>query len=472
MPYRSLADFLEDLSHHGQLRRVEDQLNPSDFDANDILVKSTEFAADADSADAATLFANVQGHDLPVLANLLATESRICRALGVESLNDLTDRIARLLDDSAPEGWFDRLKRGVQPAAVASVVPREVKSAPCQQIVRLGNDVDLDELPLLACPPVARPEAPLTPAPQVPRAIHAAVLFTAEPDTRQPLAARFDIQQIDRARLAVCWAPHDDHARLVAEYRARNRKMPLAIVIGGDPAFMLAAFAPVAPRTDLCALAGLLRQKPLDVVACRGVELTVPAESDIILEGFVDPEEPPVTAAPLCGPTGHATPPLSASVMHVTAITHRANPIYAATIPGRPPHEPVTVARAMQRVFLPLTRLAMPDLVDYDMPAFAAARHWAAVAIHKTYAGQARRAAQAAWGLRPMMFAKTLVVVDRDVDVHDHQAVLAAVASNMNPSRDLLLDQGPADPYDPAAIPGQLAQRLAIDATRKLPEER
>ena len=160
-----------------------------------------------------------------------------------------------------------------------------------------------------------------------------------------------------------------------------------------------------------------------------------------------------------------------APVMHVTAVTQRANPIYATMVPGKPPHEAVTVARAMQRAFLPLTRLAMPELVDYDMPEFAAARHWAAVSIRKTYPGQTRRAAHAAWNLRPMMFAKMLVVVDDNVNARDQQAVLAAVSANMNPARDIILDQGPPDPFDPAATVGALGQRMAIDATRKSDSE-
>ena len=192
----------------------------------------------------------------------------------------------------------------------------------------------------------------------------------------------------------------------------------------------------------------------------------VPAEAEIVLEGYVDPSEPPVTAGPLCGPLGHATPPLAAAVMHVTAMTQRANPIYAVMVPGRPPHEAVTVARRCSVRSCRLSRLAMPELVDYDMPEFAAARYWASVSIRKTYAGQGRRAAHAAWGLRPMMFAKTLVVVDDDVDVRDHQAVLAAVSANMNPARDVLIDQGPPDPFDPAASVGALGQKMAIDATR------
>jgi 4-hydroxy-3-polyprenylbenzoate decarboxylase len=164
---------------------------------------------------------------------------------------------------------------------------------------------------------------------------------------------------------------------------------------------------------------------------------------------------------------GHLTHPQPAPVMHVTAMTHRANPIYAVMAPGRPPNEAVTVARAMQRVFRPLARLAMPELIDYDLPEFAAARHWAAVSIRKTYPGQGRRAAHAAWNLPAMLFAKMLVLVDADVDVRDHRQVLAAVTENMRPDQDVLIEKGPADPFDPTVPLGALSTKMALDATRK-----
>jgi 4-hydroxy-3-polyprenylbenzoate decarboxylase len=452
MPYRCLTDFLEDLGHAGELTRVEEEVDPA-LEVPQIVARS------AKSGGPALLFGAVKGHDLPVLCNLLATEGRIGRALGA-SLDEVADRIARLLDSAGPEGWFERLKGGSQPAAFGSIGPRKVKSAAVQQIVRLGSDINLNELPLLQ---VAADEAG--------RAITAAPVFSAEPDSHRAVTGRFDLQRIDRTRLAVCWADYDEHARLLGEYRARGQKMPLAVVIGGDPVFMLAASAPLPPGGDVCTVAGLLREKSLDVVACRSVELDVPGEAEIILEGFVDPSQPPVAAGPLCGPTGHLTRQRPAPVMQVTALTHRANPIYAVMVPGHPPHEAVTVARAMQHVLRPLARLAMPELVDYDLPEFAAARHWAAVAIRKTYAGQGRRAAHAAWNLPAMIFAKVLVVVDDDVNIHDHEEVLAAVASNMRPGRDVLIELGPADPFDPAASPDALGQKMALDATRKLASE-
>jgi 4-hydroxy-3-polyprenylbenzoate decarboxylase len=453
MPYRCLAEFLEQLGHAGQLTRVEKEVDPA--------LEIAEMTAQAAKAGGpALLFAAIKGHDLPVLTNLLATEERICRALAIESLDDLSARIGRMLDSSAPEGWFERLKGGGQPAALSGMMPRNVKSAACQQILRLGSDIDLGLLPLLQNAPE-----------ESQRAITGAVVFSSEPDSHRRITGRFDLQRIDGTRLAVCWAAHDDHARLPGEYRARGQKMPVAVVIGGDPAFLLAAAAPMPPGNNLCAVAGLLREKPLDMVACRGVDLEVPAEAEIVLEGFVDPAEPPATAGPLCAPLGHCTSQRPAPVMHVTALTHRANPIYAAMVPGPPPQEACTVARAMQRVFLPLQRLAMPELVDYDLPEFAAARHWAAISIHKTYPGQGRRAAHAAWGLRPLMFAKTLIVVDDDVNVRDQQDVLAAVTRNSRPGKDIVIEQGPPDPFDPTTFPTVLGERMALDATRRLPGE-
>ncbi len=458
------------MGHADELSRVEEDVDPA-LEVAEITARSAE------SGGAALLFGAVKGHGLPVATNLLATEGRICRALGVASLAEISERLARLLDVSAPEGWFERIKAGAQPAALGSVLPRKVRAAACQQIVRLGSDIDLGELPLLQ-----------SAAEETSRAISSAVVFSAEPDSHRPLCGRFDLQQIDRSRLAVCWAAYDEHARLLDEYRVRGRKMPVAVVIGGDPAFQLAAAAPLSEDSDVCALAGLLREKAIDVVACRGVDLEVPAEAEIVIEGFVDPVEQgdrsdlprsgpkgashksdlsPFMVGPMCAPLGHCTRPRPAQAMQVTAVTHRANPIFAAFVPGRPPHEFCTVVRSMQRVFLPLLRLSMPELVDFDLPEFAAARHWAAVSIRKTYPGQGRRSAHAAWGLRPMMFAKTLVVVDAEVDVRDRDQVLAAIVANFRPGQDVVTEQGPADPFDPTLPTGELSERMALDATRK-----
>ena len=468
-----MADFLEDLGHGGGLIRVEAEVDP-------ILEAAEITARVAAGGGPALLFGSVKGHEIPLLTNLLGGESRILRALGASSLEEVAGRIAALARPAEPEGWFDRLKTAPHVAVLGSLPPRRVKAGPCQQVVRLGRDVDLGVLPALQSAPG-----------EAGRAITAAMLVTADPDSHQPAGGRFDLQVLAPARLAVCWAAHDEPARLAAEYRRRNQAMPLAIVLGGDPTVLLAACAPLPPGVDPCTLAGLLRQKPLDTVACRSVDLAVPAEAEIVLEGQIDPAEPPQTAGPLVTPLGHYSVPQPAPVMHVTAITHRANPIFPAVVSTRiassrrtqlplrlprdgaeaPSYELCVTDRALARIFLPLVKLAIPELVDYDLPAFAAARHWLSVSIQKTYAGQARRVANALWGQRQFMFAKMLVVVDEDVDVHDHAAVLAAIAENVHPGRDTFVAQGPSDPFDPAAVPDVLGHRMAIDATAKLPAE-
>ncbi|MHC4176385.1 MAG: UbiD family decarboxylase [Planctomycetota bacterium] len=453
MPYRCLADFLEELGHAGELVRVEAEVEPA-LEAAEITRRT------ARTEGPALLFGAVRGHEIPLLTNLLGTEARICRALGVGALEHLRERIATLVDPAVPEGWFEKLKTAPHVATLANLPPRRVRSGACQQIVRLGSDVDLGELPALQSAPD-----------EAHRAITAAAVLSAEAESGRRVAGRFDLQLLGRDRLAVCWAGHDQHARLLAQYGRRDQKMALAVVLGGNPAGLLAAAAPMPPGVDAWALAGLLQEKPIDVVRCRTVELDVPAEAEIVVEGHVDPAEPPVEAGPLCTPLGHYAPPRPVPAMHVTAITHRANPVFPAIVPGPPPHEACMVQRALARVFLPLVKLAIPELVDYDLPTFAAARHWATLSIEKTYAGQARRVAQTAWGLPQLMPTKLLVVVDEGVDVRDHGQVLSAITANVNPGRDVLVQQGPPDPLDIATPPGELGHKMAVDATAKLPGE-
>ena len=215
----------------------------------------------------------------------------------------------------------------------------------------------------------------------------------------------------------------------------------------------------------------MFREKPIDVVTCRSLELETPAEADVVIEGYIDPAEPPTTAGPLCGPLGRYTLPRPVPVMHVTAITQRANPVYPAMVSGPPPSEASVIRRTLARIFLSLLRKSIPELVDYDLPPCGAGRHWAVLAIRKTHAGQARRAAHAAWGSPGLTFAKMLVVVDEGIDVRHPDEVLGAIAVNVNPGRDVFFQQGPPDPFDPAADINCLQHKMAFDATAKLPGE-
>jgi len=447
-----LPDLLEELEQARELVRVEAEVDPV-LEVAEV----TDRAAEA----GALLFGSVRGHDLPVLTNLLGQPERICRALGAGGLDELALRVAEAVHPTQPEGWLERLKSLPGRKALKGLAPKSVRTGVCQQVVRLGGDVDLGRLPVLK----SRPD-------EAARAITAGQVVSVEPDSDERVVGRYDLQVLDRNRLAVCWDPTDDHARLLGEYRRRREPMPLAVVLGGDPAALLAAMAPLPPGADAWAVAGLLRARPLDLVAGRSAALAVPADAEIVLEGHVDPAEPPVEAGPLATPVGYYTRPRPAPVMHATGLTHRANPIYPALVPGTPPNEMTVTGRALVQVFLPVLKLAVPGLVDCEMPQFGAARHWALVSVRKTYAGQARQVAGALWALRPAMFGKVLVVVDEHVDVHDAEEVWYAVATSADPGRDVFFADGPPDPLDPAAPAESLGRRMAIDATIKLPEER
>ena len=454
MSYHCLAEFLEELGEAGELVRIEAAVDPV-LEAAEITERTVR------AGGPALLFGAVVGHQLPLLTNLLGTETRICRALGVESPGELAGRIGELIEPPEPEGWFEKIKTAPGRAALRRLPPRTVKTGACQQVVRLGGDVDLGELPVVQCRP--REAGPT---------ITAGELFAADAESGRVLVGRYDLRVLDRDRLAACWDPHDDAARLMTGYQERKERMPLAVVLGGDPSGLLAAMAPLPSGADVSALAGFFRNRPRDLVRCRSLELEVPTDAELVIEGYADPAEPPVDCGVLAASGGYYRSARRAPVIRVTAVTHRANPVYPALVPGPPPDEACVIHRTLGRIFLPLVRLAIPELVDYDLPVFGAGRHWVLVSIRKTYAGQARKVAHAVWGLRQLMFSKLLVIVDEEVDVHDQPEVWAAVAGHVDPGRDVWFSSGPLDPLDPAGGAGGLSQRMAIDATVKRPEER
>ncbi|MHC4399474.1 MAG: UbiD family decarboxylase [Planctomycetota bacterium] len=454
MPYYCLADFLEELAQAGELARVETGVNP-------VLEAAEITARIARSTGKALLFGAIEGHPLPLLTNLLGTEARICRAAGVRSIGELAERVAEAIEPSGSEGWLGRVSAASGGVVGKSWEPKRVKTGACQQIVRLGDDVDLGRLPALQCS-----------ANETGRTVTAGQLLTAEADTGRQSCGRYELPVLDRTRLAVAWHDHDEPAGLLLGYRERGARMPVAVILGGDPAGLMAAMAPLPPSADALAVAGLLRQKALELVECRTVELSAPADAEMIIEGYVDPAEPPVRTGPLAASGGFCQRSGAAQVMHVTAVTHRANPVFPAFVPGRLPDEICTIRRAMARAFSPVVKGVIPELVDYDLPVFGAARQAAFVSIRKRYAGEARKVAHAVWGLRPWMFVKLLVIVDEEVDVRDERQVWSAVASHADPGRDVLFASGPPDPLDPAGSPDGLSRPVAVDATRKLPGER
>jgi 4-hydroxy-3-polyprenylbenzoate decarboxylase len=440
MSYRCLAEFFEQLGRADELVRVE-----AAVDAELEVARIAHRVAQ--SGGPALLFGAVNGHELPLVVNLLATESRT--------------QIEELLERADPESWFEKVKPAPSASRLRGAAPRTLRTGESQQVVRLGGDVDLHELPVgRSFPWESHP------------AITAGQAFTASAGTGAPHVGRYDFRVLDRDRLAVGWHAHDEPARLLEEYRAKGQPMPLAVVLGGDPVGLLAAEAPLPPGADVSAVAGLLRGKPCELVKGRTIDLAVPADAEIVIEGFVDPAEPPGEVGRVVTPSGHCRLSPPAPLMRVTALTHRANPVLPAMIPGRPPTEATVIRRALHYIFLPLARLAIPELVDYDLPSYGAARHAVVMSFRKTYAGQARTVAHAVWGFRRLMFARLLVLVDEEVDVRNPEAVWAAVSEHVDPGADVLFQDGPPDPLDAVARPDVLGRRMALDATQKLSGER
>ncbi|HUY93211.1 MAG TPA: UbiD family decarboxylase [Pirellulales bacterium] len=449
MPVNSLADFLEELERAGELARVSVEVDP-DLEAAAITDRV------AKSGGPALFFERLKGHYPPLVTNLLGAEPRLCRALGVAKLDELADRLTPEVAPAA--GWLERLKAGSLFAAPAKEPTKTVRSGVCQQVVKLGRDVDLAEWPALRC-------WPLEPR----RSITSGLLLTQDPETGVRKFEAVALEIVDRAKLAVCWGRYDAGLRHWAAYRRRGERMPVAAWIGADPALAVVAAAPLPGEADSFAFAALLRRQPMELVKCRSHELEVPAEAEIVIEGFVDPEEQLATSGPHGQADGRYGPQREAWPLAVTTVTHRTNPVFAATVPAGPPNESDVIARAIERLWLPLVKQAVPELVDYALIEQAGPHNLAVLSIRKTFPGQARKAAGGFWGLDAYMFVKRVVVVDADVDVRDYPQVLLAAATNAAPGRDVFFQAGPPHPADAQTAAG--SQLMGLDATTKLPNE-
>lgn len=452
-----LADFVADFEEAGQLVRisasVESELEIAAI-TEQVIKSSTAGNAPA------LLFDQVKGHKVPVLTNLYGSLPRLLQILRTDSLDAISDRIAGLLSPDLPEGWLDSLKLIPQFSQLLNIKPRIVKTASCQQVVKLGRDVNLSEFPLLHCwPDEAFPT------------ITAGQIVTFDPETNARFVNARPIQVISDQQLAIRWSQHDAGYQLLQKYQARGQQMPVAIVLGGDPVCYYAAQAPLPTPTDPYAFSGFLRNRSLDLVRARTVELDVPAQAEIIMEGFIDTTAEPLEVGPVANPTGYYSPAEIVYPVHLSAVTHRSNPIWPAIIPAAPPAEAGLFAQATERIFLPLLKLLVPELVDVHFPQSGAGRYLMFVSIQKTYPHQARRVANALWSLERLLSLKMIVVVDHDVDVQNEAEVWYHVSTNVNPGRDLIFAEGPGDDDDHSATIKGISHKLGFDATRKTAAE-
>jgi len=452
---RDLRSFLSLLERHGELLRVGEPVS-TELEIAELADRAVK------SGGPALLFENVDGKDIPVAINLFGSRRRTAWALGVPRLEAIADRLRDLLDVRLGGGLLGLMSNLPKLREAAALPPRRVRSAPVQEVVWRGDEVDLTRLPVLTCWP--HDGGPFLTLPLV---------VTRDPLEGDLNVGMYRMQVYDRATTGMHWQRHKTGARHLESAHRAGRRLEVAVALGGDPALTYAATAPLpnVPGLNEYALAGFLRGRSLEVTRGVTVDLEVPAQAEFVLEGYVDPEEAWRPEGPFGDHTGFYTLTDLYPAFHVTAITMRKQPIYPATIVGRPPMEDAYLVEASERIFLVPAQLILPELVDYHMPPAGIAHNLVNVRIDKRYPGQAYKVANGLLGLGQMMFAKVLLVTDEEVPVTDLLGFWRTVLRHALPGRDQQLARGPIDVLDHSSRAWSFGSKLVVDGTVKHPEE-
>ena len=457
MAYSDFQDFLARLEREGELKRISAQVDPH--------LEITEIAdrvMKMPDGGPALLFEHPKGSNIPLAINVFGSRKRMSMALGVPDIEDIACEITALLKPEVPSGGFIGAARELLPklGVLAKMPPRHDRgSGRCQEVVTTGDAVDLNSLPILHCWPQDGG-----------RYITLPLVFTHDPNTGKRNVGMYRVQVYDKRTTAMHWQMHKvgaEHARVSAEKR---QKIDVAVVLGGDPALTYAATAPLPPAIDEILFAGFLRKKPVHLVKAITVDIEVPEDAEIVIEGQIDPLE-----LRMEGPFGDHTGYYSLAdlypVLHITAITHRKSPVYPCTIVGRPPMEDGWLGKATERLFLPLLKLTCPEIVDMNLPVEGIFHNIALVSIKKRYPGHAFKIMHALWGLGQAMFTKIIFVFDHDVNVQDVKECLWRLGNNIDPERDMCLVRGPIDVLDHSSRTLGFGSKVGFDCTKKLRAE-
>jgi 4-hydroxy-3-polyprenylbenzoate decarboxylase len=451
--YRDLHDFVRTLEKKGELKRVSAEVDP--------VLEITEITDRTVKAGGpALLFERPKGSRIPVVTNLVGTERRMNLALEVDSLDEIAARISSFLEMQSPQGILEKVKMLPKLAEIGSFFPKVVRSGECQEVVHTDR-LSLADLPILQCWPQDGG-----------RYITWPMVITKNPETGKRNTGCYRMQVFDERTTGMHWQTQKHGAEHFRSARAKNRegKIDVAVAIGADPATCFAGILPVPPDMDEFLFSGFLRRDPVELVKCKTVDLEVPANAEIVLEGYVNLGEMR-TEGPFGDHTGFYSLEGEYPVFHLTCITHRKDPLYLTTIVGPPPQEDYFIGHAIERVFLPVMKMQHPEIVDVAMPAEGIFQNLMIVAIKKSYPGHARKTMNAIWSLGQAMFTKVIVVVDHDVNVQDSGEVVWKALCAIDPERDIQFVMGPVDTLDHAARRQDYGSKMGIDATRKWPEE-
>jgi 4-hydroxy-3-polyprenylbenzoate decarboxylase len=505
LAYNDLRDWIAALDRAGELKKIKAEADPilEIAEITDRVSKGKD--AKGNSGGPALLFQNIKGHPgSQLLINQFGSERRMKMALEVDSLDEIAERIRAFMDVKSPQGFLDKVKMLPMLAEMGKFFPKTVSTGPCKEVIRKNEDnFSLSEFPILQCWPQ-----------DAGRFITLPCVITRDPKTGKRNVGMYRMQVYDERTTGMHWqrqkvgAEHyrealrnaastnlegvpskpgfglgGDFSRssvnimaqtsggsVLSEGERPSGRMEVAVAIGTDPALTFSAIVPAPPDVEEYLIAGFLRQKPVELVKCETVDLEVPANAEIILEGHVHLDELR-TEGPFGDHTGFYSLEDLYPVFHISCITHRKDPIYATTIVGKPPQEDAYMGKAVERIFLPLMKLTIPELVDVNLPIEGVFHNLMIVSIKKSYPGQARKVMNAIWSLGQAMFTKCVIVVDEDVNVQDIGDVVLKVFNNIDPERDIQFTLGPVDSLDHASRLPNFGSKMGIDATRKWPSE-
>lgn len=451
MAFKDLREYIALLEEKKDLRRITVPVS-SDLEISQIADRVVK------SNGPALLFENVEGYDMPLVINLFGSRRRIEWALGVNDLEDLGDKVRKLLGllDGPPPGLVDKVKTIGQLMGINKAQPKIVSKAPCQEEVFIGDAVDLGTIPALKCWPS-----------DAGRFITLPLVISRDPETGRRNVGTYRMQIYDSRTTGMHWQTHKVGARHFRSGEEKNLdRLDVAVALGGDPVTVWAGSLPVPPDMDEIVVSGIIRGESVHMVRCKTVDLEVPANSEIVLEGYVIPGEVQ-TEGPFGDHTGYYSPAADYPVFHVTALTRRKDPIYPSIVVGRPPSEDFFMGKASERLMLPALQLTLPEIIDVNMPSEGVFHNLLLVSIKKEYPGHARKVMSALWGLGLVMLAKAIIVLDHDVDVQNLSEVAWRVTANIDPASDIVISEGPVDDLDHASKNYGYGSKMGLDATSK-----
>lgn len=453
MALDDLQDFVSALDRKKELKRISFEVDP--------YLEITEFADRAVKSNGpALLFEKPKGSNVPLLINAFASDRRMAMALGVDNIEEIADRITELKELKKPQGLLGAVKMLPKLGELSNVFPKTVSEGACKEVIR-HDGFSLNEFPILHCWPQDGG-----------RYITLPLVFSVSRRTGKPNCGMYRMQVFDERTCGMHWQTHkqgaDHYRQLKAE--GKDTRMPISVAIGAAPAVTFSAIAPLPPEIDEMMFAGFLRNSPVRMVKSETNDLLVPADAEIVLEGYVDLSELR-EEGPFGDHTGFYSLEDDYPVFHITCVTHRKKPVYGTTIVGPPPMEDFWMGKAVERIFLPLMKLQLPEVVDICMPAEGVFHNLILVSIRKAYPGHARKVMHSIWGTGQAMFSKCIVVVDDDVNVQDVSEVAWKALNNIDPQRDIEMVMGPVDSLDHASRLVNYGSKMGVDATKKWPQE-